>query len=402
MKRVRCAFLCMMSALLVFAAAVPLIADDTMEALLALYKQKKDITQRYDIMRSIVKKNDPSTVSFMVESLDELNQMGVLPNKKDEEVRKNLKMVLVQALGDMKAEKAGPIIYKTVKDAEDPYLKGEAIHSLGKIGDTTYAEEIALVLKNLNTYRGDDVSADEAIAYGCVKALDLMKDPVGYFPVFFSLSAGYSRKIQDAARKALNSMVEDPSDVLRSLVVNEPSLTLKVEGLTAVGVSKAPKEKKVVVAATALRIGLILKPANAEEAGILRELRVRALQLCIDMGYSNPQAVALTEQILYLNTDDNEKMFAVEALKSMKGEESAQALTRYLAYQNGRQEFGVKERDNKLILSTVRALGASGSKAGLQELLRVKFSGYTPAVTREADRAIDMIKNAPEMSAPVR
>jgi hypothetical protein len=86
----------------------------------------------------------------------------------------------------------------------------------------------------------------------------------------------------------------------------------------------------------------------------------------------------------------------------MKGEESALALTRYLAFQNDRQEAGVKERDNKLVTSTVRALGASGSRVGLQELLRVKFSGYTPAVTREADRAIDMIKNTPGTGAPAR
>jgi hypothetical protein len=394
--------MCLISALLASGAAVPLIADETTDALMGIYKQKKNITQRYDIMRSIVEANDPNTVSFMTESLDELNHMGVLSDKKDEEVRKNLKMVLVQALGDMKAEKAGPVIYKTIRDAEDPYLKGEAIHSLGKIGDKNYAEEVALILKDVNEYRGEDVSADEAIAYGCIRALDLMKDPVGYFPVFFSLSAGYSRKIQDAARSALNSMVEDPSDILRSLVVNEPSLTLKVEGLTAVGVSKATKEKKVAVAATALRMGLTLKPSGAEEAGILRELRVRALQLCVDMGYSSPQAVPLIEQIFYLNTDDNEKMFAVEALKSMKGEESAFALNRYLAFQNDRQEAGVKERDNKLVISTVRALGASGSRVGLQELLRVKFSGYTPAVTREADRAIDMIKNTPGTGAPAR
>jgi hypothetical protein len=236
---------------------------------------------------------------------------------------------------------------------------------------------------------------EEAIAYGCIKALGLLQDPVGYFPVFFSLSAGYSRKIQDAARSALGSMVEDPTDILRSLVVNEPSLTLKVEGLTAAAVSKASKEKKAAVAVTALRVGLTTKPANKEEAGVLRELRVRALQLCIDLGYANPQAIPLGEQIFYLNTDDSEKIFAVEALKSMKFEESALALTRYLAYQNGRQEAGVKERDNKLVIATVRALGASGSRVGLQELLRVKYSGYTPAVTREADRAIDMIQNAP-------
>ena len=395
MKSVRCAFLFVMQALLIFAIWVPLVADDTMEALMQLYKQKDNTTQRYDIMRSIAKKNDPNTVPFMTESLDELNQMGVLSDKKDEEVRNNLKTLIVRALGDMKAEKAGPVIIKTVRDAKDPYLKGEAIHSLGKIGDTSYAEEIALILKSLNTYRGENVPADEAIAYGCIKALGLLQDPVGYFPVFFSLSAGYSRKIQDSARSALNSMVEDPSDVLRSLIVNEPSLTLKVEGVTAAGVSKSSKEKKAAVAATALKVGFTLEPANVEEAGILRELRVKALQLCIDIEYSYPQAVPLVEQVFYFDTDDTEKVFAVEALRSMKGEESTLALTRYLAYQNGRQEAGVKEKDNKLVVSTVRALGASGSRAGLQELLRVKFSGYTPAVTREADRAIDMIQNAP-------
>ena len=151
MKSVRCALLFAIQALLFFALCAPLTADDTTDALMRLYKQKDDITQRYDIMRSIAKKNDPNTVPFMTESLDELNQMGVLSDKKDEEVRNNLKTLIVRALGDMKAEKAGPVIIKTVRDAKDPYLKGEAIHSLGKIGDTSYAEEIALILKNLNS-----------------------------------------------------------------------------------------------------------------------------------------------------------------------------------------------------------------------------------------------------------
>ena len=367
-------------------------ADVNTETLIKLYNRKRDMQSKYDIMREIVEKNDSGTIPFLIEALDDLNQYGGLKEKKREEVRQELMIITVREIGDLKAGDAAPVLARTVRDAKNPVLKSEAIYSLGKIGDRSRAGMIAETLKNLNIYRGDDTRSEEVVAYGCIKALELLREPVGYLPVFHAISAGYSRRVRDAAETALKGMVDDPSDIIIGLVENEPNIRMKIEGLKAADYSQASHEKKLAVAAASLRMGLIMEPANQEEESQLRDLRVTALQMSIRLGYSDGEAIRIIEQLFYIRTDDSEKLLAVESLKGMRSDEAVLALTRFLDWQNDRQESGVTDKDNKIIIETIRALGFLGNRLAFEELMRVKFSGYTASVTREADQALQNLR----------
>jgi hypothetical protein len=84
-------------------------------------------------------------------------------------------------------------------------------------------------------------------------------------------------------------------------------------------------------------------------------------------------------------------VFAIEALRSISGEEAAGALARFLGYQNDRQQSGVSPGDNRVVLATIKALGSVRSRVGYEELLRSKYSGYPAIVAREADKALKSI-----------
>jgi len=232
------------------------------------------------------------------------------------------------------------------------------------------------------------VRADEAVAYGCVLALEKMRDPIGYLPVFFTTTAGFSRKIKDAAEKALVTMTDDPSEILAGLVKNESSFDMKLEGLKAENRSKAPSQKKIEVATIALNEGLINKPADMDEATVLRELRRIAMEMIINIGTSQTETIPLLEKVLYLHNDPSEKVFAIEALRSISGDSAAGALARFLGYQNDRQQSGVSVEDNRVVLATIKALGNVQSRVGYEELLRSKYVGYPAIVGREADRVL--------------
>jgi hypothetical protein len=115
--------------------------------------------------------------------------------------------------------------------------------------------------------------------------------------------------------------------------------------------------------------------------------------MIIESGEKSDKPVPLIEQIFYLsNDDDSEKVFAIEALKSIGTQEATEVLVRYLAYQNDRQATGVTPRDNRIVISTIRALGTLNSTDGHRELLRAKFIGYPAVVGREVDRVLKSAK----------
>ncbi len=373
---------------------IPLVsaADEVTDVWSALYKRAKTLDQKYEIMQNIYALDNRDFIPFLTEALDELLQYKGGKDLKRDQVHNNLEVLVVKKLGELKAEGAAPLIFTVVRDAKDPYLKSEAILSLGKIGAAQYASSVALILKDLNVYRGENEQADEAIAYSCIKTLEMFKDPVGYVPILFASTAGYSRKIKDAAEEALAAIVDDPSDILIQFIRDESSFRMKLEGLKYALVSNAPDNRKVQVAVEALRQGLINKPQDTEEETYLRELRTKALETFIMIKAQDINAIRLIEQILYMNVQVSEKVYAIEALSVFGNTEAVRTLIRFLTYQNNRQQSGVTSRDNRIAIATVRALGRMGNRLAYEELMRVKYAGYPAAVEREADAAIKQLK----------
>ena len=368
-----------------------IFADEVSEVWSKLYKQAKTVKQKYDIMLNIVELDNRDMIPTLIEALEELNMQDLYMDKKEKVVQNDLKILVVRELGELRASGASEEIFRVVREAEDSHLKEEALIAMGKTGSKDYALNIALILRNLTFSRGENIVSDEAIANGCIKALERLGEPVGYLPVFYATTAGFSRRVTETAEKALLNIVDDPSDILTALIMTESCFEMKLHGLRAEYKSNASELRKFEVATHALNEGLINKPADLDEEALLREIRRLALEMIIELKDKNNKPIPLIEQVLYRYNDDSEKVYAIEALKSISTNEAVKSLISFLAYQNDRQASGVTAMDNRIIMATIKALGSLESKVGYQELLRVKFSGYPAAVEREADKALKSI-----------
>jgi len=362
-------------------------ADEVTEVWSRVYFTADTLHQKYEIMLSIVELDNRDVVPILIEALEELAEQMLYFDKKDMVIQNNLKVLIISELGDLRAVEAAPVIFTVMKETKDPYLKGGALIALGKTGARQYAREIALILRNLVLYRGNAVG-EEAIAFGCIVALERLSEPVGYMPVFLALNSGFSRKIKKAAADALPNILEDPTEVLLDVVENESSVQLKLAALQAENMSDAPVANKVSVASEAINQGLYSNTSNIKDIAMFRELRLLALEMFITYETAYIVAVPLIEKVLYLDHDLSETIYALEALSAMPDKEAVQALTRFLAFQNNRQLAGITPRDNRVVIATIRAIKNAKNKAGSEELLRAKYAGYPAVVGREADKAL--------------
>ncbi len=366
-----------------------LYADEVTELWSALYRRATTLQQKYEIMLNIVEQNRREMIPTLIEALEELLQNRSFRDKKEAAVHEKLQRLVIQELGQLKAREAADILYEVVRQTKNPYIKSDAIIALGQIGAKQYAYHIAGILKNVTLYRGENFQGEEAIAYGCIYALEKFRDPVGYMPVFLASLSGFSRRVKDAARKALATITDDPTEMLMSILVNEPDLPLKLEALRAEKISKASDEKKMALATEALKQSLEIGAQNIQEETYLRDMRIEALTLFIELGKKYEEAINYIEQVIYRSRDVTEKMIAIEALGSMGGDEAARVLAGYLAYNNDRQQEGIPPENNLLVISVIRALGRTGSRVGDQELLRAKYVGYPQSIIREVNRVLE-------------
>ena len=121
-------------------------------------------------------------------------------------------------------------------------------------------------------------------------------------------------------------------------------------------------------------------------------LRTLAAALLKSTSLTRPEAVPLLEQMLYIDYDVNEKITALEALATSELEDPVLALVKFLRYQNERQASGLTTQDNRVIISTLRAIGSLGNKAATEELIMVRHSNWSGTVVREAAAALEKLQ----------
>ena len=368
-----------------------LFCDEVTELWTDLYNKAQTYQQKYDIMLNMIEIQSRDIIPTLISALDELTQV-VNVNKKDLEIVKKLEILVIRKLGELRASEAADLIFDVVRYTNDPFVKSEALMSLGKIGAKKYAQNIAVMLKNLTLYRSaQSVQGQDSIAYGCIYALERFKDPIGFLPIFLAENGGYSRYVRDAAKKALVNIVKDPSSILDGIIKNESSFKLKIAALESEDNSKADASEKIGVATTALEVGLSIEPENIIEETYLRDLRTDALKMFLKYKVKNDRAVPYIEEILYRSRDETEKLYAVRALSAINSKISVSALVRFLAYNNDRMEAGISPTNNRLVIEIIRAIGATKNPIGTEELLRVKYSNYPDIISREADKALKEI-----------
>lgn len=128
------------------------------------------------------------------------------------------------------------------------------------------------------------------------------------------------------------------------------------------------------------------------QATNLHGLRITALEMLAKYQTGNPEAIALLEELISRNLPVDEKLTALAALGVQGTDDAVRALVSYLKLQNSRQASDVVPEDYRIVRTTIQVLGDARNPIALQELTRVSYSNWTPAVVGEAEKALKKLE----------
>jgi len=392
-----------LAAVLLFVCASTGTANEVSAVWTRLYARAVTFPQKQQIMMNIVEQHSRDMVPVLIDALDqEIRNFRNTTSLTEKTMQIDLMTTIVKELGRLKATESQVVVMETVKNAEDPILKGEAILTLGKIGARQYAGELALMLRNLNFNMEytENQRENEIEAYALVRALERLRSEDGFEPVFFASLGWYSSQsgVKERAGKAMVMMVDDPTDQLLDILLNNPDYTYKLAALEAEERSAAPEDRKADVAAAALDEGLKYSPKNLTERSQLKTLRLYAMAMMKKYPQpDDPQLLTNMERMIALYRADrvfqeDEMITLMETMGTFSGEETAGILSNFLAYYNMRRDAGPPD-SYRIVRSLIQALGSVGHISGLEELTMVTISdAWEASVRREAFAAIEKIK----------
>lgn len=385
------------------ASSLPLFAQQDVSAVWArLYGRATTLEQKYQVLQSIVEQDSRDMIPVLQEALDE--QIRALRNPRtrtERELAFTITKMAVKELGQLKATEAAPFVWEVVESVEEPFLKGESIIAIGKMGAREYAEELALMLRNIN-FNYDEIENqrnNEIIAYALVMALERLKQPVGYKPVFFASTGWYSGRsgVKELAEDALSSMVEDPTEQLADIIVEESDFNIKLHALQAALRSNAPPENKAKIAALGFKEGIRNTDRNKKERYALKSLRIESLNAVAGITAKDESVLPVMEEMVlgYRKDrvyDEDEMLAVLNALGSFQNDGAAKILSDFLAYLTNRRE-GRPTDSLRIAKATIIALGRTGSQMGIEELNMVIISPYWEnSIRRLAKDALENIK----------
>ena len=379
------------------------VANEVAAIWTRLYERARTLDQKQKIMVNIVEQHSRDMIPVLTEALDEeVRTLRNTANVTEASQKNALMKMVVKELGRLKARDAAPIVWETVEAVDEPLLKGEALVALGSMGGRQYADEMAMMLRNIN-FNYDEIEnqrKNEIIAYSLVMALGRLKAEVGYTPVFFAAQGWYSgqSQVKQLAERVLQQMVDDPTEQLLTILIENSDYELKLAALRASEESTAPETGKARVAAAALNEGLKYSPKNQIENRQLKTIRLNALRML--RKYPQPENQTLINnmaQMLRLYRVDrvfaeDEMITLLEAISTFSGEEVARPLAELMAYYNERREFTSPD-SYRIVRALIQAMGDVGHVAGLEELTIITISEYWEgSIQREAQAAIDQIQ----------
>src|SRR6056297_1385851 len=370
-----------------------------------LYERARTLDQKQQIMMNIVEQHSRDVIPVLTDALDEeVRTFRDTANVTEADRKTELMKMVVQELGRLKAREAVPVVWETVQIVEDPILKADAIMALGSMGAREYAEDMAMMLRNIN-FNYDDIQnqrKNEIIAYALVTALGRLGEAVGYEPVFFASQGWYSgrRQVKQQAEKVLQQIVDDPSDQLLQILRTNDDFELKLAALEAAERSDAPESSKTELAAAAIDEGLNYSPKNKSESRILKTIRLNALEML--KKYPQPENERLLENLssmlqMYRTNrlfDEDEMLPLLEAMGTFNGADVARPLAELMGYYNQRREVAPPD-SYRIVRALIQAIGNVGHLAGIEELTIVTISDYWEnSIQREAQAAISKIQAA--------
>ncbi|HDQ15315.1 MAG TPA: PBS lyase [Sediminispirochaeta sp.] len=379
-------------------------ADESTAVWTRLYERARSYPQKQQIMMNIVEQHNREMIPVLTEALqEELDNFSNVSGVTERSMQSELMRTIVKELGLLKAVPARNLVMRTVEVSDDSILQAEAVMALGRMGARDYAEPLAMMLRNINfNLEGPQRQREnETLAYALVFALGRLKQAVGYEPVFFASRAWYSSRsgVKELAEEVLTTMVEDPSEGLLRIVVENDEYANKLAALQALERSEAPEEAKARGAAAGLNEGLKYTAGNISEGQVLKSLRLYSLGMLEKYPMPEyPELIPQMKRMIRLYSadrvyDEDEMITLMEAMGSFTGEEeAARVLADFLAYYNYRRETSAPD-SYRIVRALIQALGNIGHPAATEELTVVTMSEYwESSIQREAENALRKIR----------
>ncbi len=386
--------------LLFVAASVP--ANEVSAVWTRLFRRSVSLSQKSNIMASIVEQHNRDMIPVLMEALEE--QVGSLEGSGDVTARLQVSdytKMIIKELGRLKANEAATYIWQIVEAVDDPFLKGEAIIALGKVGARQYTNKLNLLLRNLNFNLGNiqDQRKNEIVAFALVIALERLKQPESYSPLFFASTGWYSSQsgVRAKAGESMLTILDDPTEQLMQIIKDNKEYDIKLAALVAGSKSKAGDANKAALAVLALSEGLQASPMNPTEKIQLKSLRVLALNVLETVSVKPEEAIPYMNKMLIAYR--TERLFEIdemvdlfETFGTFPSDTSVKAQTEFLAYLTDRKESG-RVIDLRISKSSIIAIGNTRNPLGFEELTNVQYSdSWENSVKREAKNALSKLK----------
>jgi len=370
-------------------------ADEETEVYRQIYQQADGISQKYAAIVNLTGLNDPASAPVLADALrDLLATQRSYSSPSDQEILGRAIRALASSLGTYKYREAAPLLWSAVQNISDPLARSESLMAIGAVRDLDYAERIALLLRNLDIAPGSDRDADEKVAYGCIVALQKLKDARGYMAVFYATDAWYTQRTRQLAVTALPSITDDPSDSLAEIIRNETP-ERKLLALKENSLSRAAADRKAATALLALSVGLGYSPRNPAEKGAMGDLKKGALRQLIALKGQGGAEAAKTEAQSYLaGYDDEEKLLALQALGSNGSDEAADQLRDIILALDKDVRSGISDEGrNRMAKAAIENAGATKNKIVKLALLTVssddRWSNGVILAAKNALKGID-------------
>lgn len=380
-------------AILVLSGSSLAFAGEEVEVYRQIYLDAQGIQQKYAAALNLIELKDRSVAPVLADALAELlRTQSSYSSPIEKETYGNALRLLSAAMGDYKYTDAAPSLWDVATKTEDPLARAEALMALGKMRALDYAERIALMLRNFDIAPGQDKQGEEKIAYGAIIALEKLKDVRGFMPVFYAMDAWYTMRVRQQAARSLPNIVADPTDVIKDLIRTETA-DRKLSALKQENLSQAPQARKLETAVLALTVCQTALPRDRAEAKNLGDVRKLALTTMIGLKAKNEESVGALAYSYTNGFDDEERLYALQALGVNAGDAAATALRDIILKLNADQRAGISdETRNRMAKAAVEYAGATGNKIVRPALLAVtmndKWSGGIILAAQNAVKAI--------------
>ncbi|MBI9108240.1 MAG: hypothetical protein JEZ04_15930 [Spirochaetales bacterium] len=376
--------------LLVSASVTPVFGNELSAVWSRIYNTTEQLGAKLVVMQNIVDLHNRDMEPVITDALKEIiytRDESLSFSERQE--HNDLIRIMVMELGNLKAVDAAPDIYEVVKITEDDFLRSVAIVGLGTAGARDYADEIAEFLRKLNLeiIIIENNEKRESLVNACILALERLKHPDGFEPVFYASVGRYSRDSVAKADRALKNMLEDPTDLLIKIVKDDTPFSIRLAALEVENRSAASAERKTELANTAIEVSLIYNAVTPSEREYQTRTKVRACEMIRDLGVANQAAVQWLDLMLNSSENVNEIVICLQALGTYSSDEAVAVLSKYLDFHNERRALGILYKDERAIRECINALGSSGNQNAKPSLRMVEFSNWSNQTIRMAKNA---------------